>query len=281
MRASPHADRPSRRCYSLRESFVAIRRTSSDRDGGLDPSQRRAGVACERGTLGSLLRLPLPPHLRAPPAGRPIPRRGAGRSATGRSPAGLACPRRAVLVRPPRGSPCRRGLLGRRSRPLRFAARRGAAPARHSDRAAPDPGGLPPDPRRRRYVRRGGVAPQLAGVRGRGCGPERAGRDPARPAPGRPPRHRDESPRSAASEKPVARVVPPRGRGRPLVRDPGRPGGGHGRADPHVHAGRRRPRNPDHPLAGLLGDRARQDAGRGRLRDGPHPRAIGSGSASS
>ena len=190
----------------------------------------------------------LPPHLRAPPAGRPIPRRGAGRSATGRSPAGLARPRRAVRVRPPRSPPRRRGLLCRRSRPLRFATRRGAAPARHSDRTAPDPRGLPSDPRRRRYVRRGGVAPQLAGVRGRGRGPERAGRDPARPAPGRPPRHRDESPRSAASEKPMARVVPPRGRRRALGGEPGRPYRGHRRARPHVPAGQRPGADPHHLL---------------------------------
>ena len=84
----------------------------------------------------------------------------------------------------------------------RLAARRGAAPARHGDRAAPDPRGLPSDPHRRRYLRRGADPPQLAGVRRRGCGPERAPRDPASPAPGRPPRHRDEPPRPAASRTP-------------------------------------------------------------------------------
>ena len=45
-------------------------------------SSRSRGLgrpSCERGALGGVLRRPLRPHLRASPAGRPLPRRGAGR----------------------------------------------------------------------------------------------------------------------------------------------------------------------------------------------------------
>ena len=126
---------PSRRCYSLRESRVAAR-CGIVRSRRVGPVQRTAEVAVSEGALGGVLRLPLRPHLRASPARRPLPRRGAGRGATrGASPGAASSTCRAdtavTRCRSPRRATASSGSIA----PLRSSTRRDAGETPHASHA--------------------------------------------------------------------------------------------------------------------------------------------------